>query len=181
MPVMANEDIRVSSDEWRGTLTEPEQAAILKERVYATFTGLAILLPLAGHAEELGAGTVAAALFIGVLGIALAGFLSDVIAHLSVHKNLPSRRELTLLIWVAIKAMGTVLVPLILLGLAGLDVMRVEAGVRASVWVLIVTLGVIGYFAVRRSGLPWWKQVLVLLAEVALGGIVVGLELLAHA
>lgn len=50
----------------------------------------------------------------------------------------------------ALKGLGTVIVPLILLGLAALDVFSAEAGVRSAIWVLVVTLGVIGHLAVVR-------------------------------
>jgi hypothetical protein len=150
-----------------------------KERIYATFTGLAIVLVIwaNGHAE---ADHALLALTLGVLGITVAGFVSDVISHLAVHQEFPGRTELGILLRVASGALGTVLVPGILLLLAWLEIMSVDAALRASIIVYIVTLAVVGWFAVRRSTLTWWKQALVLLGLVVLGLLVVLLQSLAH-
>jgi len=55
-------------------------AQALKERVYATFTGLALVLVLRGHETTPRDATFSLA--IGVLGITVAGFAAEVIAHL---------------------------------------------------------------------------------------------------
>ncbi|WP_375386455.1 hypothetical protein [uncultured Microbacterium sp.] len=151
-----------------------------KERVYATFTGLAIVLVVwaSGHAE---ADHAFFALVLGVLGITAAGFVSDVISHLAVHQEFPSRNELGLLFQVAGGALGTVLIPGILLVLAWVGVLPLETALIAAIGVYVVTLAVVGWFAVRRSKLTWWKQLLVLLALVVLALIVVFLQVLGHA
>ncbi len=150
-----------------------------KERVYATFTGLAIVLvvwsdehPEADHAFF--------ALVLGVLGVTVAGFASDVISHLAVHQEFPTAKELGLLTQVAAGALGTVLTPAILIALAWLEVIPVDAALRATVIVYVVTLAVVGWFAVRRSKLTWWKQALVLLGLVLLALLVVVLQVLGH-
>ncbi|GAA5209993.1 hypothetical protein [Microbacterium kyungheense] len=150
-----------------------------KERVYATFTGLAIVLVVAAndHADPEHAFF---ALILGVLGITAAGFVSDVISHLAVHQTFPVGGDLAILLRVAGGAISTVITPGILLLLAWLDVMPVDAALRAASIVYIVTLGVIGWFAVRRSRLTWAKQLLVLGILIALGFAVIGLQTLAH-
>ncbi|WP_211368134.1 hypothetical protein [Microbacterium rhizomatis] len=150
-----------------------------KERVYATFTGLAIVLVVwaSGHAE---ADHAFFALVLGVLGITAAGFVSDVISHLAVHQEFPSGTELRILFQVAGGALGTVLIPGILFVLAWVEVISVDAALRASLIVYIVTLAVVGWFAVRRSHLIWWKQLLVLLVLIALALLVVLLQALGH-
>lgn len=57
----------------------------------------------------------------------------------------------------------------------------VDGALRASTVALVASLGVVGRLAVRRVALPGWQKLLVLVAEVALGVAVVGLELLARA
>lgn len=153
--------------------------AYFKERVYATFTGLAIVLVVASgeHAE---ADHAFFALILGVVGITAAGFVSDVISHLSVHRAFPGRVDLIISTRIAGGALGTLLTPGILLLLAWLDVLPLEAALRAASIVYIATLAVIGWFAVRRSDLAWWKQVIALAILVALGLLVVGLQTLAH-
>jgi hypothetical protein len=71
-------------------------------------------------------------------------------------------------------------VPLVLLVLAVLEVLDLEAALRAASIVYLVTLGVIGWFAVRRTRVEWWKQLVALGILVALGGGVILLQQLAH-
>ena len=143
-------------------------ALYFKERIYATFTGLAILLVVesAGHPD---AQHATLALLLGVLGIVVA----DIISHLAVHQHLPGGRDMRILLRIAGGALSTVIVPGILLILAWSGVLELEGAIRASVIVYLVTLGLVGWFAVRRSLLPWWKQLLVLavLIVLALGAV----------
>lgn len=157
-----------------------ESAFVLyfKERIYATFTGLAIVLVVgaSGHPEERHA---VLALLLGVVGITAAGFVSEIIAHLAVHQHLPTWRELVIQLRIALGALGTVLTPGILLVLAWIGILDVVVALRAATIVYIVTLGVVGWFAVRRSQLAWWKQALVLVVLAGLGFAVVGIQALA--
>ena len=73
-----------------------------------------------------------------------------------------------------------VVVPLVLFGLAALDVMGVETAMQSASFVLVATLGVVCYIAVRRVELRVWLKLVLLGVLVALGLTVVGLELLAH-
>ncbi|MBD3943028.1 hypothetical protein IF188_15135 [Microbacterium sp. NEAU-LLC] len=150
-----------------------------KERVYATFTGLAIVLVVAanGHADPEHA---LFALVLGVLGITAAGFVSDVISHLAVHQTFPVGSDLRVLLSVAGGALSTVITPGILILLAWLDVIPLDAALRASWIIYVVTLGVIGWAAVRRSRLTGPQRLLVLGLLIALGFAVVGLQTLAH-
>lgn len=154
-------------------------AMYFKERVYATFTGLAIVLVVlgGGHADAVHA---LSALILGVLGITAAGFVSDVISYLAAHQEFPSRREVVLMLKVAGGALGTLVVPVGLLMLAAFEVMPLDTALRASSAVYVATLGLIGWIAVRRSRITWWKQLLALVILMALGLVVVGLQILAH-
>ena len=155
-------------------------ALYFKERVYATFTGLAIVLVVLGNGRA-DAAHALSAVVLGVLGITAAGFVSDVISHLAAHHEFPSRRGIALMLKVAGGALGTLIVPVILLALAGFDVLELPTALRAASFVYVATLGLIGWFAVRRSNLEWWKQLLALAILMALGLAVVGLQTLAHA
>lgn len=149
-----------------------------KERIYATFTGLAIVLVVgaSGHPDPRHA---VLALLLGVAGITAAGFVSEIIAHLAVSQHLPTLRELAIQVRIAGGALGTVVTPGVLLILAWLGVLDIEAALRAATVVYIVTLGVVGWFAVRRSKLAWWKQGIVLVGLAGLGFAVVGIQALA--
>ncbi|GAA1976324.1 hypothetical protein [Microbacterium pumilum] len=151
-----------------------------KERVYATFTGLAIVLVVNAN-DHSDPEHALFALLLGVLGITAAGFVSEVISHLAVHREFPRRQDLAIMLRIAGGALSTVTVPGILLVLAWVGVMQLPTALRASSIVYIATLGLIGWFAVRRSRLEWWKQLLALGLLVALGFAVVGLQILAHA
>ncbi|RJQ73054.1 hypothetical protein D5S17_25330 [Pseudonocardiaceae bacterium YIM PH 21723] len=155
-----------------------ERTAHLKERVYLTFTALAVVLTLQSHGES--AREAAVTLAIVVLGTLLAVLVADVVSHIAVHALLPDRAEFTRMLRTSFGALGAVTLPLIFMGLAAAGVWRVEAALRGSVIALIAGLVAIGYLAARRVRLPAWARMVVLFAEFGLGFAVVALELLAH-
>lgn len=159
---------------------DDERAEALKERVYATFTGLAIVLVQQANVEHVLATRAVVTLLVGIIAITAAGFVADVIAHLAVHNAFPDRAEVGRMLRVAGSAIASAGVPLILLGLAALGVLQLEGALRAASIVYVATLGLIGYVAVRRTRVTWWKQLVALGILVALGLAVVGLQQLAH-
>ena len=163
---------------WQSRQSVDVLAQALKERVYATFTGLAIVLVLRGHEPSPQDATFS--LVIGVLGITVAGFVAEIIAHLAAHGAFPSRSELGRMSRIASGAFGSASVPIVLLLLTWPGWIELETALRVSTIIYLATLGLIGFAAVRRTSLSWWAQLLALLALVLLGAIVVGLQLLAH-
>ncbi|CAN5156097.1 hypothetical protein BH09ACT12_BH09ACT12_13780 [soil metagenome] len=153
-------------------------AARLKERVYVTFTALATVLALSSHEES--GGEAASTLLIAVLGTVLAVFLADVVSHIVVHEMLPGRGAVREMAQVSFGALGAVALPFIFVGLALADVWSMDAALYAASVALVVALVAIGFLAIRRVRLSVWKRLVVLLAEFALGALVLGLELLAH-
>ncbi len=156
-----------------------ERAERLKERIYLTFTGLAVVMALSGHGEV----TAVEALVtfaVTIAGTLLAILVADIVSHLVVHARLVTGTEFGHAIRVSFGALGAVTLPTVFLVLAALEVWKPERALRASTIALIVALVVIGYLAARRVPMLWWQRVLVLVAEAALGAAVVGLELLAH-
>jgi hypothetical protein len=160
-------------------LTPSESAERLKERVYITFAALAVVLTLRSeeHGDPAGA---ARTLFITVLGTLLAVLVADWVSHIAAHSALPTLKELRHMVAVSLGAISAVAVPLVLLTIAAFEGMPLDAALQASTIVLIVALGAVAYLAVRRVKLPWWQRLLVLLSEVAVGGLVVLLEVSAH-
>lgn len=158
----------------------PERAEHLKERVYITFTGLAVVLAMRSHADELTAGEAATTLLISVVGALLAILVADFVSHLAVHASLPTAAEARHMFQVSFGALGAIVLPLIFMGLALVDVWSVEGALRAASIALVSTLGVVGFIAVRRVRIPAWQKLIVLAVEVAFGVLVVALELLAH-
>jgi hypothetical protein len=164
----------------RGASTPEQRAEVLKERIYVTFTSLAVVMALSSHADELTPGAAAVTLLIAVGGTLLAVFVADLVAHIAVHTALPDRTELFHMISVSTRALAVIVLPMIFVGLAGAGVWGVGAALRASTIALIVSLVGIGYVAVRRVRLPLGQRLIVLFAEFGLGIAVVLLELLAH-
>jgi hypothetical protein len=164
----------------RGGLDREGQAARLKERVYVTFTSLAVVLALASHAHDTTPGEAVTTLLIAVVGTLLAVFVADFVSHIAVHEAMPTADELRHMAAVSMGAVTVLVLPLVFLGLAALDVWSVLGALRASAVALIVSLVAIGFLAVRRVKLPLGQRLIVLLAEAVLGLAVIGLELLAH-
>jgi len=163
--------------------TDPDlehRAEALKERVYVTFTGLAVIIAMQSHSNGLAVGEAAATLAITVVGTLLAVFVADLVSHLAVHQTLPTRAELGAMVRVSFGAFVAVVLPLIFIAAAAFELWSIDAALRASIIALVVSLILIGYLAVRRVPMAWWKRLIVLGAEFVLGLSVVGLELLAH-
>lgn len=152
--------------------------AYFKERVYATFTGLALIFVI-GASEHPDPQRGLLTLLLGVAGIVAAGFVADVVSHLAVHQEFPNAAEFAILGRISLGGLGTVVVPGILIVLAWVDVMSMEAALNASAYVYIATLVVIGLMAVRRSRLRWWQQLLALVILLALGLVVVAIQTIA--
>jgi hypothetical protein len=157
-----------------------EQAEALKERVYATFTGLAIVLVQLANVEHITATRATLTLLVGIVAITAAGFVANVVAYLAVHAAFPDREEVGRMLRIAGSALASAGVPIILLALAAIGVFELETALRAASIVGIVTLGLVGFVAVLRTRVAWWKQLVALGALMALGLGVVLLQLLAH-
>ena len=160
--------------------TPRQRAESLKERVYISFTSLAVVLALRSHADETTPGAAAATLSIVVVGSLLGIFVADLLSHLTVHAKLPSGHELNHMIAVSTEALSVLVTPLLLLAAAGLGLWSTAVALQWAVVVLVVTLLVIGYLAIRRLELPVHLKAVIVLAEVVLSMVVIGLELLAH-
>ncbi len=152
----------------------------MKERIYATFTGLAIVLVQYENVEHVSANRATLTLLVGIVAITAAGFVADVIAHLTVHAAFPDRAEWGRMLRVSGTAIASAGVPLILLALAAFGVFELEGALRAASIVYLVTLGLIGFVAVRRTHVAWWKQLIALGSLLALGIGVILLQQLAH-
>ena len=152
----------------------------LRERIYVTFTALAILMAMNSHGEALDSPTVLWTLVISVVGVLLAGLASDLVSHMIVHDTLPSVPEFRHMLAVSSRALGVLVVPLIAVGLAVFDVIPDRTGLIVAITALIVSLAVIAWIAVARTGLSGWRQLAALGVLVALGILVVFLEALVH-
>lgn len=156
-----------------------ERADKLKERIYLTFTALAVVLALRAHGDvEPVKGLLT--LVVTVFGTLLAVFTADIVSHLVVHERVMNRAEFRHAVSSSFGTLGAITLPVVFLLLAAFDVWEPEAALRASTIALIAALVAIGYAAVRRSPLSPMQRLLALGGEAILGVAVVGLQTLAH-
>ncbi|MEE6388701.1 hypothetical protein V3G71_07605 [Microbacterium paraoxydans] len=158
---------------------EHDRAAI-KERVYATFTGLAIVLVQNANVAHTSALQATVTLLIGIVAIALAGFAADLVAHLATHGSFPRGADLREVLGLTGTALGSAAVPLLVLLAAVLGWIELRTALTIASIVYVAILGLIGYVAVRRTGVSGWQQLIALGILVGLGGIVVLVQQLAH-
>ncbi|AXJ11068.1 hypothetical protein [Arthrobacter sp. PM3] len=156
------------------------RAASLKERVYIIFTSLAVVLALRSHADETTPAAAAATLSIVVIGSLLGIFVADLLSHLTVHSTLPTGAELRRMMAVSAEGLGVLVTPLILLAAAGLGLLSTATALGWAIAVLVVSLGVVGFLAIRNLPIPLHHKAAIMFAEVVLSLLVIGLELLAH-
>lgn len=156
-----------------------ERAERLKERIYVSFAALAVVLTLSGH-DESDAGAALRTLLVTVFGTLLAIFTADIVSHLVVHEQAPTRAEFRRMLATSFGAVGAVGVPIVFLLVALTGVWTTSGALYASAIALIAALVVFGWVAARKVPLRWWQRLIVLGAEAVLGLAVVGLQLLAH-
>lgn len=147
-----------------------------KERVYATFTGLAIVMVVSQHPEPEHAFL---ALVFGVLGITIAGFVSEIVGHLVVHRRFSSWADIVVPLRVSSAALATVVAPAALIGAAWAGWLDIDLALTIAAWIYVGTLVLIGLLAVRRSHLSWWQTLVALGLLVALGALVLLLQTVA--
>jgi hypothetical protein len=157
-----------------------QRAASLKERVYIIFTSLAVVLALRSHADETTPAAAAATLSIVVIGSLLGIFVADMLSHLTVHSQLPTGEELHHMITVSASGLGVLVTPLLLLAAAGLGIWSTAVALGWAVVVLVVSLAVVGFLAIRNLEIPLRHKAAIMFAEVVLSLLVIGLELVAH-
>lgn len=154
-------------------------AAHIRERIYVSFTSLAVLLTLLAHTEHLSAGSAAASLAISGLGTVVAAYAADLISHAVVHGARPEGEERRGMIRASIGALGVIGLPELALALSALGLWEVTTALRVGVGILVGTLGLVGWMRVRRTALPVRDKARLLIGLVGLGVLVVFLKLLA--
>ena len=156
------------------------RAEALKERIYVTFTALAVTVSFQRDTAHASVGTAALALFLTVAGTLLAIFVADVIASMVRHSKVPSRHELLHLAYVCVRSLFVLIAPMAVLGLTLLDLIDLATALRLITFVLASTLVVVALVAVRRLRVRLSQKVMVLSVVTALGLGVMALELAVH-
>lgn len=156
------------------------RAERLKERIYVTFTGLAVVVALRSHGNELTAAAAAVTLIITVAGTLLAALVADLMSHLAIRAAVPTGAQLRHMVGLSLGSITVIGVPLAFLLAASLGIWTTATALRASSFALVATLVLVSYLAVRRVKLPGWARLVILFGEFFLGLLVLILELLAH-
>ncbi|MWV57722.1 hypothetical protein [Rathayibacter sp. VKM Ac-2754] len=156
-----------------------ETARALKERVYAAFTGLAVVMIYA-VGDEPDAGHALRSLVVSIVGISAAGFVAEVIAHQVTHAATPSRAETRTMLRIAGGALASASVPVLALAAAALGWLDARTALWIGVGVYVLTLAGIALIAVARAGLSVRQSIVSLVGLVGLGALVVGVLALAH-
>jgi hypothetical protein len=154
---------------------------VLKERVYVTFTSLAVVVALRAHGEIESPAQAAGILIVTVSGTVLAVLLADLLSHVATHTQLPSWPQLQHMLVVSLGAAVVTIPPLILLALAAIGLWSAATALLLSLLTLLTSLIAISYLALHRLRLPVWQKVVFFSAEAVLGLVVIALDLLAHA
>ncbi len=162
-------------------LRDPETAAAaLRERVYATLTGLSTVLVLLGVADSTSVLGAAVSVAVTMAGLWAASLVAEIVAHTAVHGEAPQEKQRRTIGATAAQALETAVVPVLLIGLSGTGIWTLRTGLVLASVGLVLTLVVVALLAVRRSTLSVAKRVLVVIGELALGLAVVAIKLLAH-
>lgn len=157
-----------------------ERGRALKEQVYASFTGLAIVTVFALDPAHTTALDAMFTLLAGITGITIAGFVAEILSHLVTHRALPTRAEVRTMMRIAGTAIASASIALVTLCAAWLGLFSLGIALQVSVGIYLLTLGVIALAGAYRTGLPWRHQLVAFGGLVGLGAIVVAVLVLAH-
>lgn len=160
--------------------TLAERVSALKERIYASFTGLAIVTVFALDQSHASADRAFFTLLAGIVGITLAGFAAEVISHLVPHRALPDRRALRRMARVSLGAIGSASIALVSLASAWVGIFELTIALQVSIGIYLLTLGLVALLAAHRTGLSWRHQLTALVGLFGLGAAVVIVLMLAH-
>lgn len=156
------------------------RAARLKERVYVTFTALAVLIALTSHGGAPSPGPAVLSLLVTTIGILFAGFVADIISHATVRSSLPTASELRHMANVSVGALGAIVGPMILLALAQLGVIETNFALYAGQGLLVAALAFFGLLALHRMQLGPLRTIVLTGILAGIGILAVLLELFAH-
>jgi len=174
------QSVLVDVNEARSDAAPEEVAALLRERIYGGIACLSTLLLLLRSPGESSAWSVVLDVVVATGSLWAASLLADLVAHLAAHGVAPRGAEAGRMFRTSGQLLAAAVVPLVLLVLAAVGVLRLEAALRAGVWVSVITLGLFASLAARRTNLAGWKRLLIVAALIGLGALVVLLKTLAH-
>jgi len=155
--------------------------SLLRERLYGAISCLATLAVLARYTTDETSGW-ARVLDVAVAtgGLWAASLLADWVAHLGVYGSAPRGRDALRIVRSSGQILEAALLPIVILAIAGFDLLDTDTATWIAAWLLVGELGVIALLAVRRTQLPWWQKFLTICGLVGVGVVVLGIKILAH-
>lgn len=160
--------------------TRTHRASALKERIYVSFTALAVIIALRAHEQHPTASVALGTLAITVAATICAVYVADLLSHMVIHARLPPAAEHRHMLAGTLGAGAVAIPPMACLTLAWVGLYDTLTGLLAAMLVTIATLGAVGLLAVRRLSVPRAQRIAVLAAESVLAVAVIALELLSH-
>jgi hypothetical protein len=157
-----------------------QRSEALKERIYVTFTALAVTIATVREAEHATVGGAALTLLLTVVGTLLAVSVAEYIAQMVRDGEVPDRRDVGHILYVGISSLGVLPAPLAILGLSALGALDLTAALRIISIVLVGTLVLVTLVAVRRLRVGFGVKLLVLAGVAVLGVAVLAVELAVH-
>lgn len=157
-----------------------QRSEALKERIYVTFTALAVTIASAREAEHVTVGGAALTLVLTVVGTLLAVSTAEYIAQMVRDGEVPDRRDVGHILYVALSSLGVLPAPLVILGLSALGALDLPAALRIISFALVATLVIVTRVAVRRLRVGPGAKLLVLAGVTVLGVAVLAVELAVH-
>lgn len=152
----------------------------LRERIYVTFTALAVTIAFERDAEHATVSSAALTLVLTVFGTLLTVFVADIVAHMVRESSLPSRAEIGHLVYVSFGSLAVLALPVAILGLSALKALELAPALRAISVSLVATLVVVALVAVHRLRVKLALKFFVLSIVAALGLAVLAIEIAVH-
>ncbi len=138
-----------------------ERTRALKERIYATFTGLAILGALFANGTPLRRKRCCPSRW-ACSASRPPGFLAEVVAHLVAHQALPSSAEVRIMGRIALAALGSASLPLLVLALSWAGLLSLDLALWIGMGIYAATLVAVMLVAARHTGLTPVQRLVVL-------------------
>lgn len=149
-------------------------AGALRERIYATLTGVATLMLLVIHVEDETVTSSVVSVVIAMTTLWLASLVSEFIAHAATHDTAGDQRSnVRRILFTAGQSLE-----LILLSRTGIWSLRTALILAVSA--LMATLAIASIYAVRRSSFGSVARGVIVLVELGLGAAVILAKVLAH-
>ena len=165
----------------RPSLRDPvAAAAALRERVYATVTGLSTVLILLSQADSISPRAATIDLAVTMGGLWIASVFADVVAHSTVQGDAVRGDQLRSIMRVGAQAAEIAVVPLLAIGLSGTGWWTLHTGLVIAICALLLTQLVVALIALRLSTISTPRRLLIIAAELVLGGLVIAIKLAAH-